>query len=193
MNCTMASDHRALPDIVLDMYLYPIAAWGMLLVLLFIWELTAWALQLLMPLAIWQTALTAWWSIRTLRRFDRQELSLEEATAGALSVGRIIAATSVAPVVVFFGRDPFAPGAWSTAFGVLVIAGITWVGVQWLVKLRRRWSYMLAMAIGCMALPISATGSVTVGVMLGWYQVVVDNTPLPDVLTPLNETRPQGK
>ena len=59
----MATDHRALPDHILDLYLYPFALWGLVLVLLFIWEATAWAMTLLLPLAAWQGLLTAWWGV----------------------------------------------------------------------------------------------------------------------------------
>jgi hypothetical protein len=186
----MASDHRALPDHILDMYLYPFATWGLVLVLLFIWEVTPWAMALLMPLALWQALLTAWWGVATLRRFDKGDLTHAEAQAGARSVGRILASTSLAPVLVFFGRDPFALASWSTSAGVLFIAAIAWFGVQGLVALQRRWAYIAAMAFGCMALPISTTGSVTVAAMLGWYQVVVDHTPVPDVIAPIKQQLP---
>jgi hypothetical protein len=187
----MATDHRALPDHILDLYLYPFAMWGLVLVLLFIWELTEWALQLLVPLALWQALLTAWWGIRTLRRFDTEDLSHPEAQAGARSVGRILAASSMAPILVFFGRDPFALASWSTTLGVLVIAAIAWFGTQLLVHLQRRWAYVAAMVLGCLALPASTTGAVTVGAMMGWYQVVVDHTPMPDVIAPIKNTMPQ--
>jgi len=36
--------------------------------------------------------------------------------------------------------------------------------------------------VACAALPISATGSVTVASLSGWYHTVVEATPLPDVL-----------
>lgn len=186
----MATDHRALPDHILDLYLYPFAIWGLILVLLFIWEVTAWAMALLMPLALWQLVLTLWWGIGTLRRFDREELTHPEAQAGARSVGRILAATSAAPIVVFFGRDPFALGSWSTSAGVLLIAMVTWFGTQLLVRMQRRWAYIAAMALGVFALPVSATGSVTAATMMGWYQTVVDNTPLPDLIAPIENHMP---
>jgi len=188
----MATDHRALPDHILDLYLYPMAVWGLILVVLFIWELTPWAMSLLIPLALWQTVLTAWWGVGTLRRFDADDLTHPEAQAGARSVGRILAASSLAPILVFFGRDPFALASWSTSAGVMLIAAVAWFGTQLLVRFERRWAYVAAMALGCMALPISTTGSVTVAAMLGWYQVVADHTPMPDMITPIKNTIPQG-
>ena len=178
-----ALDHRSVPDRVLDLYLYPIGGWGIAFALLFLWEYTEMAMQLLMPLAAWQTGLTIWWGVTTLRRYDRGELGFDEAVAGVRSVGRIVASSGLLPILVFLARDPFALGSLSTIVGVTVVSGVSWLGVHGLVRFNSRLAYTLALAFGCAALPISATGSVTVGVMLGWYRVVVESTPIPDQLT----------
>ena len=190
-----ANDHRSVPDLVLDLYLYPIAAWWVVLVLLFIWEFTAWAMPLLIALAAWQVALTLWWGVHTLRRYDRGELRFDEAVAGVRSVGRIVAATGVLPALVFLGRDPFSTESLSSVVGVCVVAGASWLAVHGLIRLNARWAYSAALAASCVALPVSATGAVTVASMLGWYQVVVDSTPIPDAfgLPSSRDDAPQGR
>jgi hypothetical protein len=176
------SDIHTVSNRMLNLLLYPVAGWGIALVGLYVSGQSAWALPLLYAIAIWQTALAAWWGRDLLARLDREEVTYPQANAGVKSVGRILAATSLAPVMVFFCRDPFAPESWSTSFGVCVVAAVSWVAVNGLVRVPGKWSHGLALFVAALALPISATGSVTVASMMGWYLTVVESTPLPDLI-----------
>jgi len=176
------SDIHTVSDRMLNLLLYPVAGWGVGLIGLYVLDQTAWALQLLYPLALWQGAIAAWWGRDLLRRLDREEVTYPQANAGVRSVGRILVATALCPILVFFAHDAFAPGTWSTGFGVLMVSAVSWVAVNGLVRVPGKWSHGAALVVAVLALPVSATGSVTVASMLGWYLVVVESTPLPDII-----------
>lgn len=180
----VVSDHRALPDRVLNLYLYPVGAWGVALLALFFTGFAAYALPLCYPLALWYVGLSVWWGRGLLKRIDAGELTHAEAHAGVRSAGQILAFASVSPAIVFLSADPLAATAWSTTVGVLVVAAVTWGGIGLLTRIGSRWSHGAAMALACLALPVNATGAVTVATMVGLYDVMVDVAPVPDVLSP---------
>ena len=121
------SDLHTVSDRMLNSLLYPLAGWGISVAGLFMMGEVQWALQLLYPLAMWQTALTAKWGTNLLKRLREGEVDNPQANAGVTSVGRILAASALSPVLVFFCRDPFEPSNWSTSFGVVVVAAAAWV------------------------------------------------------------------
>lgn len=176
------SDHRALPDRTLNLYLYPLGLWAAVLLVLFVTKYTAYAIPLLFVVAFWQIGLSAVWGQRLLSRLRKGELTDAEAHAGVRSVGNILAASSLAPAIVFLANDPLAPAAWSTTAGVAVVAGLAAGAVNLLLRIGSRWTHAAAIAIACMAMPLNATGAVTVAAMVGLYDVVVDTAPLPDEL-----------
>lgn len=176
------SDIHTVSDRMLNLLLYPVAGWGVSLLGLWALDLSAWALQLLYPLALWQAGVTAVWGRALLARLREGEVDNPQANAGVRSVGRILVATALCPIVVFFCRDPLAPGAWSSSVGVAAVAALFWVLVNGLVRVPGKWSHGAALIAAALALPMSATGSVTVASMHGWYMTVVEATPLPDVL-----------
>ncbi len=180
------ADHNALPDRVLNLYLYPVGAWGIGLLVLFFTGYVAYAIPLCYPLALWYIGLSMWWGRGVLARLDAGALTNAEAHAGIRSAGQILAFASVSPAIVFLSADPLAPSAWSTTVGVLVVAGLTWFGIGVLTRIESRWTHGAAMALACFALPLNATGAVTVATMVGLYDVVVEVTPVPDVLAPLH-------
>jgi len=180
----VVSDIHTVSDRMLNALLYPLAGWGLSVAGLFMMGQVQWALQLLYPLAMWQTGLTAWWGTGLLRRLRADEVTNPQANAGVPSVGRILAASALCPVVVFFCRDPFDTANWSLSFGVLLVAAVAWVAVNGLVRVPGKWSHGAALLVACAALPVSATGSVTVASLSGWYHTVVDAAPIPDILPP---------
>ena len=142
--------------------------------------------------AFWQIGLSAVWGRGLLARLRSGDLTNAEAHAGVRSVGNILAASSLAPAIVFLANDPLAPAAWSTTFGTAIVAGLTAGAVSLLTRIGSQWTHGAAIAIACMAMPLKATGAVTVAAMVGLYDVVVDTAPLPDELkTPVR--RREGK
>lgn len=178
------SDHRALPDATLNLYLYPIGAWGAAAVVLFFTGYAAFSLPLLYPLSLWQIGLSAVWGGRMLRRLQTGELTNGEAHAGVRSVGQILAASSCLPAIVFLTDDPLAPAAWGTTVGALVLAGLVYGGLLALTRIGSRVTHGAAIALACFALPVNATGAVTVATMIGLFDKVVDAAPVPDALKP---------
>lgn len=174
----MATDHRALPDLVLNMYLYPVGAWVILFACLFFANQAAWAIPLLYPLALWQIGLSIYWGRTLLRRLDTGDLSTAEAHAGVRSVGQLLAWSALSPAIVFLTDDPLAPAAWSTTLGAVLVSIGVYAAVLLLTRLASRWTHGAAIAIACFALPLNATGAVTVASMLGLFDVVVDASPV---------------
>lgn len=168
----MATDVRSIPDWMLNAFLYPIAGWGVGYGILYFVERDAWAIPLLFPLALWQIGLTTFWAARTARMLRAGELTAPEVHAGIRSIGGITSADAVLPAVVFLVNDPLHPSAQGTALGVLVVAAFAYG----LVQLGHRWQWMSLQAVilgfACLALPINATGAVTVAEMVGWFDKV---------------------
>jgi hypothetical protein len=175
----MALDHRAVPNLVLNLYLYPVGAWAIALALLYFSGHSALAIPLCYPLALWQIALSAWWGRSLLARLDSGALNLAEAHAGVRSIGQILAWSAVCPAMVFMTNDPLAPSAWSAALGAVGVSGLTYLGVMMLTRLASRWTHGAAIAMACLALPLNATGAVTIASMLGLFDRVLSATPTP--------------
>jgi hypothetical protein len=69
---------------------------------------------------------------------------------------------------------------------VAVVAGLAAGSVSLLTRVGSRVTHGVAIAIACLAMPLNATGAVTVAAMVGLYDAVVDTAPLPDeVKTPI--------
>jgi hypothetical protein len=186
------SDHRALPDRTLNLYLYPVGLWAAVLLVLFVTGYIAYAIPLCYVVALWQIGLSAIWGRGLLSRLKSGELTNAEAHAGVRSVGNILAASSLAPAIVFLANDPLAPAAWSTTIGTAIVAALATGAIALLTRIGSRWTHGAAIAIACLAMPLNATGAVTVAAMVGLYDVVVDTAPLPDELkTPVR--RREGK
>ncbi|MCA9570153.1 MAG: hypothetical protein KC656_20050 [Myxococcales bacterium] len=168
----------------MNLYLYPLGAWGLATLGLWFTDYGQWAIPLCYPLGFWQIGLSAVWGTRLMRRVDRGEVSNAEASEGIRTVGHILAGSSLAPAILFLANDPIAPQAWSTTVGCAVVGGLTVLALRGLIRVATRWSHAVALAAACLALPINATGTVTVATMLGLYDVVVEVTPLPDELKP---------
>jgi hypothetical protein len=175
----MALDHRAVPNLVLNLYLYPVGAWAIVLALLYFTGRGPLAIPLCYPLALWQIALSVWWGRTLLARLDSGELTTAEAHAGVRSVGQILAWSALCPAMVFMTNDPLAPSAWSAALGAVGVSGLAYLGVMMLTRPASRWTHGVAIAIGCLALPLNATGAVTIASMLGLFDRVLSSTPTP--------------
>jgi hypothetical protein len=180
----LVSEHRVLPVRTLNLFLYPLGAWGLALLGLYASGYAVYAIPLCYVVGLWQAGLTAWWGRGIWQRFDAEEISREEANAGVRSVGQLLAASALTPAIVFLTNDPLAPTAWSTTIGVLAVAGLAYLGVTALVRMRNRWAYTAALTLACLALPVNATGAVTVASMVGLYDFAREHTPTPDLLVP---------
>ncbi len=168
----MATDVRSIPDWLLNAYLYPIAAWGVGYGALYFMDRDAYAIPLLFPLALGQIGLTLYWAARTTRMLRAGELTAPEVHAGARSIGGIVSADAVLPAVVFLVNDPLQTNAQGTALGVLVVAAVAYGLVQVAHRLQLMTLQAAILAFACLALPINATGAVTVAEMVGWFDKV---------------------
>lgn len=173
------SDVRALPQRVLDLYLYPLGAWGVALVLLYLGDQSELALLLLYVLALWQIGLTAWWGRDLLRRFRAHEITRAEAVAGVRSVGHILAGSALTPAIVFTATDPLSMHGLGSSVGNVVVAAAAFFAVNVLSKLSHRWAYTAALTLAGLALPLNATGAVTAATLAGWWVGIVEHTPIP--------------
>jgi hypothetical protein len=185
------SDERTLPDRTLNLYLYPVVAWGLATAALFLTGNFQWSLPLAYPLALWHIGLSAVWGMRLLRMLDRGEATNAEAHEAVTSVGNILAGSALLPAIVFLANDPLSPRSWSLTFGAFVVAGLA-VGVRVvLTKVASRWTHAAAITAACLALPLNVTGSVTVASMLGLYDTMVEVAPVPSDLKPPRPARPR--
>jgi hypothetical protein len=175
----MANDHRALPDIVLNLYLYPVGAWVILFAGLYFAGYAFFAIPLCYPLALWQIGLSMGWGRWLLKRLRSGELTTAEAHAGVRSVGQLLAWSALTPAMVFLTNDPLAPTAWSTTLGAVAISAATYFGVLFLSRWASYWTHGVAIALACFALPLNATGAVTMATMVGLYDVVIHQSPVP--------------
>jgi hypothetical protein len=189
----LVSDERALPDRTLNLYLYPIVAWGLASVGLFVTGWFQWTLPLAYPLALWHLGLSAVWGVRLLRMLDRNEVTNAEAHEGVRSVGNILAATALLPAIVFLANDPLSTDAWSVTLGAFCVAVAAIAVRAGLTRIASRWSHGAAIAVACFALPVNITGTVTVATMLGLYDTVVDATPVPEEFKPPRPPKGKGK
>lgn len=164
-----SDDLRSLPDTTLELFLYGIGVWGFALLLLYIGELTAFAIPLTYAVFVWQALLTGWWGLDLSRRFDAGELGAGEARAGVASVARILTASSVLPAVVFLVEDPLSASSWTAAVGTFAVAGVVW-GLTWVLsRIEHRYAHVLLLALANLALPLNATGAVTVAMASGFF------------------------
>lgn len=160
-------DVRSVPDRVLKAYLYPLGGWGIGLLFLFAAGETVWAITLCYPLALWYGGLTAWWAMDTRRRRDIEGLRPEEIDAGVRSVGRILAGSAMAPAIVFMTLDPLSPSTWGTVGSIALVTAIAWGLANALPKLKRRVSHTAAIVVAWAALPLNATGALSLAFWLG--------------------------
>ena len=73
------SDHRALPDSTLNLYLYPVGLWAAVLLVLFVTNYIVYAIPLCYVVALWQIGLSMVWGRGLLRRLRKGELTDPEA------------------------------------------------------------------------------------------------------------------
>jgi len=158
---------------VLDCYLYPIGGWGLALVGLYFADRAALALALCFPLALWMGAVTAVWAVRTSQRLERGEVDRDLLAKSVLSIGHLMAGAAVTPGIVFLAADPLAPGSWGTTAGVVLVSAVAYHGTTLLTRASNRYAYAVALALAWVALPLNATGSVSVAGWLGWFDRLV--------------------
>jgi hypothetical protein len=165
----MATDVRALPNTTLNLFLYPVGAWVLVFAMLYFGGYGHLALPLCYPLALWQAALSATWGRRLLQRVENGEISFAEAHEGVRSVGQLLCWSGVAPAIALLTEDPLATSAWSAMLGAVAISGLCWLGILALTRVRSAWSHLVAVALGCLVLPLNATGAVTAATFIGIF------------------------
>jgi len=166
------SDVRSVPDRVLKAYLWPLGGWGVGLLFLFAFGKTLWAITLCYPLAVWFGLLTLWWGARTGARHHSGDLTRAEVDAGVRSIARLLAGAALTPAIVFMALDPLPPSTWGTVASVGIVSGLAWLGANALPRLSHRLSYTLALLVAWIALPINATGSLSLAFWLGLFEQV---------------------
>ena len=176
----MNSDSIVVSDRLVGLMLYPILGWSALLLVFYVFGQIGWGLIACFPLALWLGGLTTWWGVRARARWRAGELKRHDVAAGIRTVGHILAGASSTPALVFLSNDPFAASAWSTSAGVGVVSALAYGCVSAVARWPRRGAMALALAAAWFALPLNATGAVTVASMLGWYDTVAERTLIPE-------------
>lgn len=167
------TDLRSLPDNTLKLYLYAVGTWGIVLAGLYAFGQMAWALTLCFPLALYLDGLTAWWWRSSRVRVEAGELSEDELGSGVRSIARILAAVGLLPGIVFLAQDPFLPETWGTFLGVAALSGIGWLIANYGPRLQAQTARVLVLVLCGLVLPLNATGSVSVAILRGWFDRVV--------------------
>lgn len=166
-------DLRSLPDTTLQLYLYGIGAWSVLMLVLYVLQATAFALPAAFLVFVWQALLTGWWGNGLQQRFDAGELGPGEARAGVLSVARIVGASSLLPAIVFLAEDPLAASSWTAAAGTFVVFIVVWVLSHLLARIEHRFAHVVVLVLANLALPVNATGAVSFAVTSGFFDAVL--------------------
>lgn len=156
------------------------AIWGLSLVLLYVANLTALALPLCIPLAIWNAGLSLVWGRDLIKRYDAERLSEAEVLAGVRSVGSLLAGVSMIPGIVFLVNDPIAMSSWSTFFGIIIVAGLARLGVDLMSRIAHRYASIFALTVACLALPLNTTGAASVAAMVGLYDKALEDAGAPE-------------
>lgn len=173
MSTDLDNDLRSLPDQTLQLFLYGIGAWGLAMLLLYSIQATALAIPLLFVVFIWQALLTGWWGTDLMKRFDNNGLTEGEARAGVASVARILTSSSLLPAIVFLAEDPLAAASWTAATGTVIVAGVVWVVSSIAARIQNRFAHIAALALASLALPINATGAVSIAVTAGFFDKIL--------------------
>ena len=80
---------------------------------------------------------------------------------------------SILPAVVFFAQDPLSYSSWGAVASIFGVAGIVYAGAPWVVRLSNRWTHILVLTGAACALPVNATGAVSVAAAVGWFNRIV--------------------
>lgn len=165
----MATDLRSVSDTTFNLYLYPIVAWASGLLLLYSQGWLRFGLALCYPLAAWYAALSGVWLVQAQRRHRAGQLDRDEVAAGARSLGKVLSLVSLCPALVFLADDPFAAAAWSAGAGVGLVALLSYGFVEGVTRFEHGLASGFALAVASLALPINATGALSLATVLGWY------------------------
>ena len=173
-------DLRSLPTRTMNLYLYPMAGWALLLFGLFVLDQTPWALFLCFPLAVWNAGLSITWGRFVTKQYNEGLISQVETRAGVQSVGGMLSAASMMPGIVFLIDDPLAMSSWSTFFGIMIVAAIARFGVDMMVKVPHRFASYFSLTVACLALPINTTGAASVAATVGLFDRAIEDVGAPD-------------
>jgi hypothetical protein len=161
------SDLRSLPDTILRLYLGAYGVWGVVLAFLFALDAPGLALTLTFPLALFLGLLTLFWARGLIRRHRSGELTRVEVDAAVRSVGHILAAGSLTPAIVFLAEAPLQPSTWATVASVGTLGAVSYGLVSLAARRQNLIGNTAALTLAWAALPLNATGAVSVWAWVG--------------------------
>jgi hypothetical protein len=165
-------DLRSVSDKVLQTYLYSVAAWALCLLGLFVMDRIGLALSFCFPLSLWLGVLTLWWWVGATRRHRAGELTGAEVRAGVQTIGRILAGSGVIPGIIFLALRPLEPAAWGTCLGIGLTSFAAWHLVHLSSRLNGTRMAPIFLTCAWAILPANATGAVSLGTFLRWFEQV---------------------
>ncbi|MBN2799137.1 MAG: hypothetical protein JXX28_08310 [Deltaproteobacteria bacterium] len=168
---------RALSNATQNLMLYPLGGWGVTLVGLYFAGNAVLGLALLFPLALWLGGVVLLWSLRTYRRHAEGSIADEPFRAGVVEAAQLLSVAALSPAIVFMATDPLEPSAWATAGGVVLLGLATYHGARWITRIEHPAAYAAALLAAWLALPLNATGAVSIARGLGWFDQFVQATP----------------
>ena len=172
-------DLRSVPDRVLQLYLWSVGAWAICLLAFFVTDRIGVALTLCLPLSVWLGILTVWWWTKTRLRLRKNDLNILEVNAGVQTVGRILSASGMIPGIIFLANDPLIPAAWGTFLGISATSAVAWYLVNLTARLKSATLDTIVLICAGAVLPLNATGAVSLGAFLGWFEQVGEFTGVP--------------
>jgi len=175
------STNRVVSLRVLNFYTYPVGVWAIGLFFLYGAELVGlettsgvpiemeFGIALCYPLALWNAVLSLWWAVSSQRKLSLGKVSQFEVNAGVRLIGHLLTSISGSPAIIFLAADPLHQAAWATCASVAIMGGLAFVAVSALTRIPGKITDTLALTVACAALPINATGAVSLGWWLGLF------------------------
>jgi hypothetical protein len=85
----------------------------------------------------------------------------------------------VIPGIIFLANDPLIPAAWGTCIGVGLTSGAAWQLVHLSRRIKTAKLDPIILLCAWIILPLNATGAVSLGAFLGWFEHVGHMTGVP--------------
>ena len=192
-----ASVTRVVPPRVDALFTYPVGAWAVGLLFMFAAEWAElktpagvpvgaeMAIALCYPLALWELSVAGWWSARMWRSVNEGDVTPHEVAAGVRWIGHFQALLAASPAIVFLAAEPLEPASWATCASVGITSAIAYGAVSALTRLPTRTLNFGVLFLSVFALPINATGAVSLGMYMGLFDPVME--PFMDIAAPSEE------
>ncbi len=166
----------AVDEYVSRLFVWPVAAWGV--GLLFLWATgnMEYGISLCYPLAMWWIGVSIWFSRKNKDAIEAGTLRREDADEGVEWIGHTLVFTAGAPAIIFLADNPLHRAAYMTTAGVVITCAICYFAVSFLSKRSMTGAHTTALVIASLAMPINATGALSLGWYLGVFDTVKDVT-----------------